>query len=47
MENLKESINNKLKLLEKLIDENSDIEKIESVRNELDKLLNMYMKDFD
>ena len=47
MEDLKEKINKKLRLLEELIIENKEMETIEKTRKELDSLLNEYMKNFE
>ncbi len=50
MNDLKNNINNKLKLLEKLIIENknnNNLEEIEKTKIELDELLDKYMEDFD
>lgn len=50
MDDLKNNINNKLKLLEKLIIENknnNNLEEIEKTKIELDELLDKYMEDFD
>lgn len=50
MDDLKDDINNKLKLLEKLIidnENNNNMEEIEKVKMELDKLLEKYMENFD
>ena len=47
MDDIKNNINNKLKLLEKLIIENNNLEKIEKTKAELDELLDKYMEDFN
>ena len=46
MDDLRNDINNKLELLEQLIS-NNDVNEIENIRKELDKLLDKYMEDFD
>ena len=46
MEELKKEIDEKLKNIEKMIDENKDKEEIENSRKELDKLLNKYLKGY-
>ena len=46
MEDLKKEIDEKLKNIEKMINENKDKEEIENSRKELDKLLNKYLKGY-
>ena len=46
MKKLKKQINEKLKTIEKMIDENKEKEEIENIRKELDKLLNKYLKGY-
>ena len=45
MDDLRNDINNKLELLEQLIS-NNDVNEIENIRKELDKLLNKYLKGY-
>lgn len=48
MDDLKNDINAKLKLLESLIiNNNNNLEEIEKTKIELDELLDKYMEDFD
>ena len=46
MKDLKKEIDEKLKIIEKMIAENKDKEEIENSRKELDKLLNKYLKGY-
>ena len=46
MKDLKKEIDEKLKIIEKMIVENKDKEEIENSRKELDKLLNKYLKGY-
>lgn len=45
MDNLKEEIANKLKQIERMINEEENKGKIEKKRKELDRLLKKYLKD--